>query len=275
MKTALRLIPLGLAAALALTGCASSSSPAASTAATGGSSAAATAATADVTLVDPGKLTVCTNPPYEPFEFSDASGNIVGLDIDIVGEVAKDLGVSLSTTVTPFEGIQSGTNLDTGTCDVVASGITITADRKAKIDFSDPYFNADQGLLVPDGSNLKDVASLKGKNVAVQQATTGETWAKDNGLDAVTFEDLGLQIQALKTGQVDAVVNDIAVLGPFVSQGFKVAANFSTGEQYGLGVKKGNTALVTAINKTLARIHADGTYDAIYKTRIGTAPTGS
>ena len=218
---------------------------------------------------------MCTNPPYEPFEFSDASGNIVGLDIDIVGEVAKDLGVSLSTTVTPFEGIQSGANLDTGTCDVVASGITITADRKAKIDFSDPYFNADQGLLVPDGSNLKDVASLKGKNVAVQQATTGETWAKDNGLDAVTFEDLGLQIQALKTGQVDAVVNDIAVLGPFVSQGFKVAANFSTGEQYGLGVKKGNTALVTAINKTLARIHADGTYDAIYKTRIGTAPTGS
>jgi len=275
MKTALRLIPLGLAAALALTGCASSSSPAASTAATGGSSAASTAATASVTLVDPGKLTVCTNPPYEPFEYNDASGNVVGLDMDIVGEVAKDLGVTLATTVTPFEGIQSGANLDTGTCDVVASGITITADRKAKIDFSDPYFNADQGLLVPEGSNLKDVASLKGKNIGVQQATTGETWAKDNGLDAVTFEDLGLQIQALKTGQVDAVINDIAVLGPFASQGFKVAANFSTGEQYGLGVKKGNTALLTVINKTLARIHADGTYDAIYKTRIGTAPTGS
>ncbi|PVU81905.1 amino acid ABC transporter substrate-binding protein [Cellulomonas sp. WB94] len=275
MKTALRLIPLGLAAALALTGCASSSSPAASTAATEGSSAASTAATADVTLVDPGKLTVCTNPPYEPFEFSDASGNIVGLDIDIVGEVAKDLGVELVTTVTPFEGIQSGANLDTGSCDVVASGITITPDRQAKIDFSDPYFNADQGLLVAEGSDLKDIASLKGKNIAVQQATTGETWAKDNGLEAVTFEDLGLQIQALKTGQVDAVVNDIAVLGPFVSQGFKVAANFSTGEQYGLGVKKGNTALVTAINTTLARIHADGTYDAIYTARIGTAPTGS
>ena len=275
MKTALRLIPLGLAAALALTGCASSSSPAASTAATGGGSAASTAATASVTLVDPGKLTVCTNPPYEPFEYNDASGNVVGLDIDIVTEVAKDLGVTLTTTVTPFEGIQSGANLDTGTCDVVASGITITADRKAKIDFSDPYFNADQGLLVPENSNLKDVASLKGKNTGVQQATTGETWAKDNGLDAVTFEDLGLQIQALKTGQVDAVINDIAVLGPFVSQGFKVAANFSTGEQYGLGVKKGNTALLAAINTTLARIHADGTYDAIYKTRIGTAPTGS
>jgi ABC-type amino acid transport substrate-binding protein len=184
MKTALRLIPLGLAAALALTGCASSSSPAASNAATGGGSAASTAATGAVALVDAGKLTVCTNPPYEPFEFNDASGNVVGLDIDIVGEVAKDLGVELATKVTPFEGIQSGADLNTGNCDVVASGITITADRKAKIDFSDPYFNADQGLLVPEDSDLKDAASLKGKNVGVQQATTGETWAKDNGLDA-------------------------------------------------------------------------------------------
>jgi polar amino acid transport system substrate-binding protein len=275
MKTALRLIPLGLAAALALTGCASSSSPAASTATTDGSSAASTAASEGVSLVDAGKLTVCTNPPYEPFEYNDASGNVVGLDIDIVTEVAKDLGVTLVTKVTPFEGIQSGADLDTGNCDVVASGITITADRKAKIDFSDPYFDADQGLLVPEGSDLKDLASLKSKNVGVQQATTGETWAKDNGLDAVTFEDLGLQIQALKTGQVDAVINDVAVLGPFVSQGFKVAANFSTGEQYGLGVKTGNTALVAAVNATLARIHADGTYDAIYTARIGTAPTGS
>ena len=275
MKTALRLIPLGLAAALALTGCASSSSPAASTATTEGSSAASTATSGGVTLVDAGKLTVCTNPPYEPFEYNDASGNVVGLDIDIVAEVAKDLGVTLVTKVTPFEGIQSGADLDTGNCDIVASGITITADRKAKIDFSDPYFDADQGLLVPEGSDLKDLASLKGKNVGVQQATTGETWAKDNGLDAVTFEDLGLQIQALKTGQVDAAINDVAVLGPFVSQGFKVAANFSTGEQYGFGVKKGNTALVAAVNATLARIHADGTYDAIYTARIGTAPTGS
>jgi polar amino acid transport system substrate-binding protein len=199
----------------------------------------------------------------------------VGLDIDIVGEVAKDLGVELATKVTPFEGIQSGADLNTGNCDVVASGITITADRKAKIDFSDPYFNADQGLLVPEDSDLKDAASLKGKNVGVQQATTGETWAKDKGLDAVTFEDLGLQIQALKTGQVDAVINDVAVLGPFASQGFKVAANFSTGEQYGFGVKQGNAALLTAINATLVRIHADGTYDTIYTARIGTAPTGS
>jgi len=266
-----RLAPLGLAAALLLTGCASSSSTGSGSTSSAGTSSAA----AGIDLVQPGSLTVCTNPPYEPFEYADADGTVVGLDMDVVGQVAKDLGVTLATKVTPFEGIQSGADLDIGNCDVVASGITITDERKAKIDFSDPYFDADQGLLVPEGSSLKDVASLKGKKIGVQQATTGETWATDNGLETVQFEDLGLQVQALQTGQVVAVVNDIAVLGPFVTQGFTVAANFSTGEQYGLGVKKGNTALVDAINATLTRIRADGTYDAIYSARIGTAPTGS
>jgi polar amino acid transport system substrate-binding protein len=192
-----------------------------------------------------------------------------------VSEVAKDLGVKVSTVVSPFESIQSGAALDTNTCDIVASGITITDERKAKIDFSTPYFNADQGLLVKAGSPLKSAADLKGKKVAVQQATTGETWAKDNGLDAVQFEDLGLQVQALETGQVDAVINDIAVLGPFVKKGYEVGANFSTGEKYGLGVKKGNTALLDTINKTLDRIHSDGTYDTIYTKYIGNVPTAS
>ncbi len=259
MRTSLRLAAPVLAGALLLAGCSSTSTPSAS--ASGG-----------VALVKSGTLTVCTNPPYQPFEYTDASGKVVGLDMDLTNEVAKDLGVTLTTVVSPFESIQSGVSLDTNTCDIVASGITITPARKAKIDFSDPYFNADQGLLVKAGSTLKSADDLKGKKVAVQQATTGETWAKDKGLDAVTFEDLGLQVKALETGQVDAVVNDIAVLGPFVKQGYLVSANFSTGEQYGLGVKKGNTALLAAVNKTLARIHADGTYTTIYTKNIGTAP---
>lgn len=262
MRTPVRLaVPL-LAGALLLSACSSTSTPSASE-------------SGDVSLVKSGKLTVCSNPPYEPFEYTDDSGAVVGLDIDMVSEVAKDLGADVNVVVSPFESIQSGVALNTNTCDIVASGITITPERQAKIDFSEPYFDADQGLLVPAGSPLKTAADLKDKKIAVQQATTGETWTKDNGLQAVTFEDLGLQVKALETGQVDAVVNDIAVLGPFVKQGYEVSANFSTGEQYGLGVKKGNTALLDAINKTLDRIHTDGTYDAIYTARIGTAPAAS
>ncbi len=263
----LALLPAAVAAlTLVLAACGSSSDD--TTSGSGDSTAAG------ISFVQDGTLTVCSNPPYEPFEFDDPdSGEIVGLDIDIMQQVADDLGVELAVKVTPFETIQSGVDLNTGSCDVVASGITITEERQAKFDFSDPYFDADQGLLVPAGSELSDVASLAGKAVGVQQATTGEAWAQDNGLETVQFEDLGLQVQALKTGQVDAVVNDIAVLGPFVADGFEVAATFPTGEQYGFGVKQGSTALLDAINGTLDRIRTDGTYDEIYTARIGTAPT--
>ena len=259
----LAVLPAAVAASLLLAACGGGDDAASGDGSEGG-----------VELVTAGSLTVCTNPPYEPFEYEE-DGEVVGLDIAIVQEVADDLGVDLVTKVTPFEGIQSGADLNTDNCDVVASGITITEERQAKIDFSEPYFDADQGLLVPEGSDLDSVESLEGKTIGVQQATTGETWAQDNGLDTVQFEDLGLQVQALKTGQIDAAVNDIAVLGPFVSEGFEVSANFSTGEQYGLGVKKGNTALLDAVNATLDRIREDGTYDDIYTQYIGTAPMTS
>ncbi len=352
-------LPLSAVAVLALAGCASDEPTAGATAdagATGGSSA--------VELVNPGTLTVCTNPPYQPFEFTDEAGDVVGLDIDLVGEVAADLGVEAEIVISPFEGIESGQLLGTDACDVVASAITITEERQGKIDFSEPYFDADQGLLVPEGSDLTDVESLEGATVAVQQATTGETWAEENGLDVVQFEDLGLQVAALETGQVlevgtcdvlasaititeerqgkfdfsepyfdadqgllvpagsdlsdveslqgatvavqqattgeawaeengltvvqfedlglqvaalesgqvDAVVNDFAVLQTFVEEGFEVAADFDTGEQYGLGVKKGNTALLEAVNATLDRVREDGTYDALYTEWIGVEP---
>jgi len=261
MRPTMRAAALAATALLALTACSSS-----------GDDAAADAA-GELTLVNPGTLTVCTNPPFEPFEFEDENGEIVGLDIDITREVADDLGVDLEVVVTPFDTLESGASLTTDACDILASGLTITDERAEKFDFSEPYFDADQGLLVAEGSDIDDVESLAGKKIAVQMATTGETWVEDEGLTPVQYEDLGLQINALRTGQVDAVVNDIAVLGPFITEGLEVATTFPTGEQYGLGVKKGNTALLEAVDATLDRIHEDGTYDAIYTERIGTAPT--
>ena len=244
-------LPLVAVAALALAGCSSTATD--DDAATDGG----------VTFITEGTLTVCTNPPYEPFEFKEGD-QIVGLDIDIVQEVANDLGVDLALVETGFDGIQSGAALNAGSCDLVASGITITEERAGKLDFSDPYFDANQGLLVPAGSSLDSLESLAGVTVGVQQATTGETFAADNALNAVQFEDLGLQIQALKNGQVEAIINDIAVLGPYVDDSFVIGTQFETGEQYGLGVKTGNTALLDAVNGTLERIVTDGTYDEIY-----------
>lgn len=224
-----------------------------------------------VNLIDEGVLTVCTNPPYEPFEYEEG-GEIVGLDMDLVAEVAADLDVDLEIKVTPFEGIQSGADLNSNNCDLVASGITITEEREENMDFSDPYFDADQGLLVPAGSGLASVEDLEGLNVGVQQATTGLDWATEQGLTTVEFEDLGLQVQALRGGTVDAVINDIAVLGPFAGDDLEVSTTFPTGEQYGFGVKTGNTALLEAVNGTLDRVRSDGTYDEIYEKYIGQAP---
>ncbi len=249
-------LSLAAVAALALVGCSSTATD-------------DTAAGADgVSLITPGTLTVCTNPPYEPFEYKDGD-TIVGLDIDVVQQVADDLGVTLTLVETGFDGIQSGAALNANQCDVVASGITITEERAGKLDFSDPYFDANQGLLTKAGSGLDSLESLAGTKIGVQQATTGETFAQDNGLDILQYEDLGLQIQALKNGDVEGIINDIAVLGPYTSDEYVVGAEFSTGEQYGLGVKKGNTALLDAVDATIARIQSDGTYDTIYATYIG------
>jgi polar amino acid transport system substrate-binding protein len=257
MRTPTRIaVPLA-AAVLLLTACSSTAND------TGGD---------EVSLITEGTLTVCTNPPYEPFEYEEGE-DVVGLDMDIVGEVAKDLGVDVEVLVTPFDGIQSGQDLETGNCDLVASAITITEDREKNMDFSDPYFDADQGLLVTAGSGLASVEDLEGLKVGVQQATTGATWADEQGLDLVEFEDLALQVEALRSGQIDAAINDIAVLIPYASEDFEVGATFTTGEQYGLGVKTGNTALAEAVNATLERITSDGTYDDIYQTYFGAVST--
>jgi len=112
-----------------------------------------------VPLVQAGTLVACTQLPYRPFEFNDASGKIVGFDIDVVTEVAKDLKVTPQIVDTPFEGIQTGGDLTAGKCDLAAAGITITAVREKAFDFSQPYFDATQALLVKTGSKVSSLKS--------------------------------------------------------------------------------------------------------------------
>lgn len=267
MRSLTRLAVPVAAVALLLAGCSSTATDDEAPAAGGDG----TGAPAEVQLLTEGVLTLCTNPPFEPFEYEE-NGEVVGLDMDVVGEIAKDLGAELEIKVTPFDGIQSGADLNSGNCDIVASGITITEVREAKMDFSEPYFDADQGLLAPGGSDLVAVDDLAGLKVGVQTATTGLTFAADNGLDYVEYEDLGLQFEALRTGAVDAVINDIVVLGPYISADFEVATTFPTGEHYGFAVKTGNESLLAAVNGTLERIESDGTYDTIYEKYFGPVP---
>jgi len=217
--------------------------------------------------VNLGKLTVCTNPPYLPFQDTDtATGTIIGFDMDLMAEVANDLGLEMVPRDTPFEAIESAAALNVGDCDVGASALTITEDRKAKLDFSEPYYEAVMGMLVMADSGITSLADLEGKAVGVQQGTTGDYWAEEQPelTNVRQFEGLGEQVTALRAGEVQGVLNDEPALARYVEDGtMTIGIIFNTDETMGFAVKKGNTALLTAINQTLDRLKSDGTFDQI------------
>ncbi|BCW07644.1 ABC transporter substrate-binding protein [Arthrobacter sp. NtRootA1] len=245
------------AGALALTACGGSSTPAASSG-------------SGPQLINAGKLTVCSDVPYEPFEFQK-DGKIVGFDMDIANEVAKDLKAELNVVDSSFEAIETGTAL-TG-CDVSISSISITDVRKNVMDFSSPYMDDDLTLVATSSSGISNLDGAKGKKVGVQQATTGAQYAKDKGIDAQQFEDSGLLVQALKAGTIDAAVGNQSVLGYAIMDDSKLkrVEDYATGEKLGISIKKGNTAMADAVNATLKRITDDGTLKKFETTWFGEA----
>ncbi|WP_332759381.1 ABC transporter substrate-binding protein [Pseudarthrobacter sp.] len=242
------------AGALTLTACGGSTTPAATE---GG-----------IQLINAGKLTVCSDVPYEPFEFQK-DGKIVGFDIDIANEVAKDLNAELSIVDSSFEAIETGTAL-TG-CDVSISSISITDVRKSVMDFSNPYMDDDLTLVATKASGITDINSAKGKKVGVQQATTGAKYAAENGIDAQQFEDSGLLVQALLAGTIDAALGNQSILAYAIKDDpkFERVDDYATGEKLGISIKKGNTAMAEKVNGTLKRLTDDGSLKKFETTWFG------
>lgn len=210
-----------------------------------------------------GKLTVCSDIPYEPFEFKK-NDEIVGFDMDVAAEIAKDAKLDLNVIDDSFDSIESG--LFNTKCDIAISSISITDARKAKMDFSTPYMDDDLVLIAKNGSGITDLETAKDKKVGVQQATTGEKYGKENGLkNLVGFEDAGLQTQALLANQVDAVLGNQSVLGYAVKdkQDYKAVANFKTGEQLGIAVPKDKADTLELVNGTLKRLTDAGTMEEL------------
>ena len=223
-----------------------------------------------VQVIEEGKLTVCTHLPYEPFQYNEG-GEIVGFDVDLMDLVAEDLGLEQTIVNTPFETIETGQAMATGKCDIAAAGMTITEERDEVIDFSDPYFNATQALLTKEGAGYDSLESLEGRTLGVQIGTTGQEYAEDNapeGVELKVFEDLALLLEAVKSGSVDAAINDNTVLVGYAEENpdTEMTVEFDTGEQYGFGVAEGeNAELLDAVNQTLAESHEDGTYEELFK----------
>jgi len=219
-------------------------------------------------LVSEGTLTVCSDIPYAPFEFEGDDGEYTGFDMDLVKEIATGMDLELAIQDAGFDGLQSGTVLAAGQCDLVASAMTITEDRKKNLTFSDPYYDSLQSILVPEGSDISSIEDLAGKNLGVQQGTTGEAYARDNAPEAEisSFPSDAELFPALQAGRVDAVLQDLPVnLGHTQDGAFTIAQKFETDESYGFAMAKdANDELVSAVNEQLAELRDNGKYQEIY-----------
>ena len=217
-------------------------------------------------LVSEGSLTVCSDIPYPPFEFEE-NGEYTGFDIDLIREIASGMGLELDVQKQGFEAIQGGTAVSAGMCDLNVSAITITPERQENLEFSDPYYESLQTLLVPTGSDIKGIADLAGKSVGVQQSTTGAAYAQENVKDAeiIEFPSDGELFQAIQAGNINAILQDIAVNTDHTKEGaFEIVEEYETGESYGFAAKKGNTALIEDINTQLTELRDNGKYQEIY-----------
>jgi len=222
-------------------------------------------------------ISVASDIAYPPFEF-ERDGEPVGFDIDLMDEIGKRAGFTPEYQNVTFDGIIGG--LSNNQYDVVISAMTITPERQQRINFSDPYFNADQSLLVPSDAGIGSVDELGDATVGVQIGTTGEIKAnefKDEGTlegDVRTFDTIEDAFAALNNGQIDAIINDLPVSQDEVNSSdgeLEIVQIIATGEQYGIAFPK-DSDLRQDVNEALTEIKEDGTYEEIYKKWIGRAP---
>jgi polar amino acid transport system substrate-binding protein len=249
----------GLALAAILSGCGSDTpEDEGSVSATSGS---------DLETLTAGTLKVCSDIPYKPFDILEGD-TFTGFDGDLVTEIAAGLDLELQVQDAGFDGLQSGLALNSGQCDLIASAMTITEEREENLDFTDGYYESEQSLMVPTGSDVASIDDLAGKRVGVQQGTTGKSYAEENVPDdaeIVSFPSDAELFNGVKAGQVDAILQDLPVNVAHTTDGeFEIVETYPTGEEYGFAVKQDNTALRDAVNEQLTALRDDGTYDTIY-----------
>ena len=269
---------LGTAMVLSLAACGGSASTASSEAASSeaasseeaseaASSETASESTdaAELTTVAAGKLTMSTNAAFPPYEMTADDGSFEGIDIEVAAAIADKLGLELQIDDMDFDAALLATQ--SGKSDMVMAGVTVTDERQKVMDFSDTYAEGIQSVIVPEDSDIASVDDLAGKTIGTQRGTTGYIYCTDDfGEDSVVAYDDGLTaVQALNNGQVDAVVIDNAPAKSFVeaNPGLKILDTAYAQEDYAIGVAKGNTQLLDAINGALEELQADGTLQAI------------
>lgn len=215
------------------------------------------------------KYLIATDTTFAPFEFEDASGKFVGIDMDLLEAIAADQGFEYEIQVLGFNAAVQA--LESKQTDGVIAGMSITEDRQKKFDFSEPYFDSGvvMGIAEKD-ETTKSYEDLRGKKVAVKTGTEGSTFAESikeqYGFETVYFEDSSSIYEDVKAGNSIACFEDYPTLGYAITQnvGLKTVTEKEKGSSYGFAVGKGaNPELLEMFNKGLANIKASGKYQEI------------
>ena len=223
------------------------------------------------TTVEEGKLHMSTNAAFPPYEMTTDAGGFEGIDVEVAQAIAGKLGLELVVDDMGFDAAL--TAVQTGQSDIAMAGITVTEDRQQVMDFSDSYATGIQVVIVKEDSPIATLDDLSNAQmIGCQKATTGYIYCSDTpenggyGEDHVTAYETGaLAVMALVNGQIDAVVIDNEPAKAFVAQnpGLKILDTEFAVEDYAIGVAKGNTDLLHAINTAMAELIKEGTFQQI------------
>ncbi|MEW5724945.1 MAG: basic amino acid ABC transporter substrate-binding protein [Thermodesulfobacteriota bacterium] len=221
-------------------------------------------------------IVFATDSTWPPMEFVDTNKNIVGFAIDYMNEAGKLAGFKPVFKAVARDGIFAG--LEGGQYDAICSSVSITEERKKTMDFSVPYYKVRQAVVVPVDSPAKSLEDLVGKNVGTQISTTG-TFAVQavKGVNSKTYDEIGLAMEDLYAGRLDAVVCDDPVAANYALQNekykgkFKIAAVVESGEVefYGIAVKKGNAEILDLVNKGIQAVQEKGIDKQLLEKWIG------
>jgi polar amino acid transport system substrate-binding protein len=213
----------------------------------------------------PESITVATDATWPPMEFVDPeSGELVGFDIDLINRIAEEAGFEVEIQNTAWDGIFAG--LGAGQYDAVISSVTITAERQESMDFSEPYINAGQVLIVQQStSGVTTLEDLRGEQVGAQIGTTGAIEIQNmDGVELRTYDEIGLAIEDLANGRISGVVADTPIAANYAlqneeySETLKIVGEPFTNEFYGIAVQEGNDDVLAMINEGLAAAQEDG-----------------
>lgn len=221
-------------------------------------------------------LVVASDATWPPMEMMDSEKNISGFCPDLVHAIAKAGGFEVDIKNTAWDGIFAG--LAAGKYDLIASSVSITEERKRAMIFSDPYFEVKQGVIINSNSGIRSEADLDGKTVGAQIGTTGYFSAKKiKGVTAKSYDEVGLAIEDLYNGRLDAVICDDAVAADYALQNPTYSEKLGLGfmivpekpEYLGFAARKGNKDVIELMNKGLKKVRESGEYDVIFNKWFG------